>query len=156
VLERATAQVVQAAPEAADGLPDPGDCALPDRRLAPPEDRLEEAGRLEQDVLEASALASAGLPQEALQRAASLWRRAEALGYAPLEAEAGLLEGRLTALVTADARSADRTLHRALVAAELGRHDRAAAEAWVELSAVRGEKLGQLEEGLRAADHAQA
>src|SRR5262249_37194024 len=105
---------------------------------------------------EVAALASTGLQQEALARAGVLSRQAQALGYPPLEAEAALLEGRLTALTTTDYRPAEQMLHRAPVSAAVGRHGRAAAEAWVGVSSVRGERLGQLEEGLRAADHAQA
>ncbi|NVB83882.1 MAG: serine/threonine protein kinase [Kofleriaceae bacterium] len=126
-------------------------------RVPPPADT---ATRIRVDALrsrlaKARAIGTAGKYTEAQAAATQLAGEAAQLGYRPLHAEALLLAGAL-AERAGDAKTAEAQLTQAVQAAEAGRDDLAAAQAWVTLVRVRGISLGKADDALVAAGHASA
>jgi eukaryotic-like serine/threonine-protein kinase len=110
---------------------------------------------IDQRLSQAEALFRAGRYQAALEAAVPAADQAAAIGHKPSQAEALLLLGRVQDASGLLA-EAERSLNAALLAAEAGRHDRAAAEAWIQLVSVVGDRLGRYQEGQRLAEHARA
>ncbi|MDI3288743.1 serine/threonine-protein kinase [Polyangium sp. 15x6] len=160
VLETSGKDQVAKAPEAAKSLGDVSVCAdveglrspvrLPERQAA-----ADEARAIREQIARASALSAVGRYQEGLSIAEATVTRAEALTHAPTEAEA------LTALAdlqiaTGDPKAAEASLRRAFSAAQAGRHDRAAADAAIQLVDVVGAQLRRFDDGLHWAWLAEA
>ena len=110
---------------------------------------------LQRSLAEARALGVAGRYAAAATAAEPIAEAAVALHYRPLEAEALALRGTYQDRA-GDAKSAERSLRDAVVAAEAGRHDRAALEAWVQLVGVVGYSAGRFAEGHECARLARA
>ncbi|MCY0994887.1 serine/threonine-protein kinase [Nannocystis sp. ILAH1] len=133
-------------------------------RPAPGQDRLpvpeDAASRTEVEAIRAAlaeveVLQTAGALAEARDRARSLVRRAEALAYRPVAAEALLLQGILEA-EGADPHLGAQIVRRAANDAEAVRHDRVAAEAWSFLVFHAAQRLGDLERAREYAEQADA
>ena len=103
----------------------------------------------------AKAHQDAGRMDSAQTVISALDREAEDLGYWPLTAEVLLRKGHLLS-ARGEAEEAAQVLNSALLAAGAGRHDRAAAEAFVRLVRVAGYQQGDLEGSRRFAAQAQA
>ncbi|MBL8607052.1 MAG: serine/threonine protein kinase, partial [Myxococcales bacterium] len=145
-LERATPEVTLAAGEATAALPDLAPCddaaglgALEPRPAGPRAVALRD---LEGRLAAARADGAAGVAsEESLAAARALVVEADAIGYRPAIAEARLVAA--SALRRrGEIALAEREAGAALVAAEGGRDDRAAAAVWLELLAVRAERGG--------------
>ncbi|MDI1442595.1 serine/threonine-protein kinase [Polyangium sp. 6x1] len=160
VLETSGKDQVAKAPEAAKSLGDVSVCAdveglrspvrLPERQAA-----ADEARQIREQIARASALSAVGRYQEGLAVAEAAVTRAQALAHAPTEAEA------LTALselqsAMGDPKAAEASLRRAFSAAQAGHHDRAAAQAAIQLVDVVGSQLRRFDEGLQWAWLAEA
>ncbi|MBX7083309.1 MAG: tetratricopeptide repeat protein, partial [Nannocystaceae bacterium] len=141
-------------------LPDPSVCSdtasLAAAAISPPPPAQAEAvAALRDRLAEVFALDGAGEHEQALARAQALLPEVEALGYAPLLAEALL---HLGAVQTAagDYALAVATLERGHAEAVASRHDRMAGRIASELVFVEGERRGRLPEALAWAQHAAA
>ncbi len=160
LLSRADREVTENAVAAAEALGSISACWR-QRSLSTPEKPPAEPARRQQlealraRLLESKALLDAGKYALATERARALAQEARAFGYRPLSAEALLLLGRLEDKGNA-LPAAERSLHEALVAAEGGGHDEAAAQAWSQLAWVVGARQARAEEGHRWARHAEA
>ncbi|MEZ4383063.1 MAG: serine/threonine-protein kinase [Nannocystaceae bacterium] len=146
LLVRADAAVVERATEAAASLPALAACRDHDALLGdpqvPPEGplRAQVQGARER-LAEAAALASAGRLDDAAETAAETAAQAEALGFAPLVAEAQLRAGAI-AVERRRSEEAERALTEAITAALEADADRIAAEALARRLYVRGDRLG--------------
>ena len=132
--------VIEHATQAAQSLSDVDACADVTALRAPPPPR-DPATRARIDgarelIARARALEAAGKYADVLGLAEASARDAAAIGYAPLQADALLALGRARFL-EGDYPGARDALFDGVVAAEAGRSDRAAAEAWIELMNVR-------------------
>ena len=110
---------------------------------------------LRADLDRVRALESSGKFALALEGARKDATDAKTLGYRPIEAEALYLQGVLEA-ESGDDRAAVATLNAAAFAAEAGRHDEVAAEAWIALVDVLGAKLDRVSESDAAVQRAKA
>jgi eukaryotic-like serine/threonine-protein kinase len=123
----------------------------------PPPHEGEEAERvrtLRRSLAEAKALRDAGRYPEGLALAEPTVETARELGYWPLTAEAWLEVGLLRAGL-AEPQQADEALGRALLAAQAGGHDHAAAAALIYRVRVSTYQEGHLEEGRLYGEYAQ-
>ncbi|CAN5885020.1 hypothetical protein BH11MYX2_BH11MYX2_09050 [soil metagenome] len=82
-------------------------------------------------------------------KAADAVARAKVLGYAPILAEAELVDARI-ARSSDNAAAAEKALYEAIYAAEAGRDDRRAVRAWIDLAAITGIIQKKLDDGRRA------
>jgi tetratricopeptide (TPR) repeat protein len=126
-------------------------------QVEPPSDpaaRLKLA-EVERRLAEAEAQYRAGRYPLALDEVGPAAALAAEVGYKPAQAEALLLRGRIED-ANGKLEEAEASLRAALLAAEAGRHDRAAAEAWIQLLSVVGDRRGRYQEGPRLAEHARA
>ncbi len=136
VFARADPRVVQGAVAGIDGLHDPEDCrTVQTMRIEMPlpadESAASEVATQRQRLDDVMALITTGKRDEALELAQQVVGEAERLAYLPFSAEAYLKLG-----VTLDKKGrydeAATALGTALSAAEVGRHDAAAVDAWNE------------------------
>jgi len=159
LLATADPEIVARSAELVDALGDVAACADVQRLAAPVPPPADPAARAAVDrfrgVLASSrAQASAGRYREAALIAAPALAGARALGYRPLEAEAGYALGRaLTA--NAQPREADAQLTQAVLAADAGHHDEVRLDSEIQLvEAKKG--LGRYDDALRTAEAAEA
>jgi eukaryotic-like serine/threonine-protein kinase len=151
---------VEGAVKGAAGLTPLVRCADTTTLMAPVRPPVDEAARakvqdLRRRLAEAKAAEDMGDHDRGLEIAAAAVRDAEALGYWPLTAEALLRVGAVQeAKVRADDAAA--SLSRALLAAQAGRHDRVAAEAFTRLARVEGSFRANRDGGHRYAGYARA
>jgi tetratricopeptide (TPR) repeat protein len=80
---------------------------------------------------------------------------ARALGYKPLLAEALLLQGQLR-VRTGDPKGGEDSTYEAALAAEAGRHDEIAADAWISLVGIVGSGQGRFDDAARMTRQAEA
>ncbi|MEZ4449970.1 MAG: serine/threonine-protein kinase [Nannocystaceae bacterium] len=154
-LVRADAAAVERAIEAALTLPRPALCD-DDEALAagvPPPELKEPVREARSKLAEAASIAGVGRFADAEAAASEQLTRAQSLGFAPLVAEAALALG-TSALETARADDAERSLSLALHQGIEGRVDRTAAEAVIRRVFVRGAMAG--DQAGAAADEALA
>jgi tetratricopeptide (TPR) repeat protein len=142
LLASADGGLVERALQAAEALPRVEDCAALQALsgLQPPPQEAEARGRFEAaraEVARALALRNAGRFAEALKVVEGAVASAEALGHAPLQADA-LLEQAASHIALRQSTEAEATLHRALQRAEVGRHDVVAARAASYLTLLTG------------------
>jgi tetratricopeptide (TPR) repeat protein len=125
--------------------------------LPPPADpaAVSEMEEIETRLAAARAHQEAGRYASGLDLARAAAAEATELGYRPLEAEALLAQGRLEHRA-GEPKLAEKTLERAVRAAEAGRHDRVAAMAWAELTFLVGYELARYARGVELGDHAAA
>jgi tetratricopeptide (TPR) repeat protein len=155
ILSRADRGLVGRAAEAAQDLPPLSACADASALMAPFREPEEPAARrriaaVRGSLARARALRRTGAYAEGLAAARQASRQAEDLAFWPLAAEALLLQGEIEERA-ARPEEAAATLHRALLAAEAGRHDRVAVEAFARLVRVVGYQQARHEEGHRYA-----
>jgi tetratricopeptide (TPR) repeat protein len=148
---RADVATVEKSPNAAYSLSDVEQCANIAALKAPTPPPHDPALRTKIEALrkrlaEATAAFDAGKLEEPLQGAASIVNEARALNYAPLAAEALLLEGKVHQRRIDGAKS-EHALHQALVAAAEGHHARVAAYAYGLLTYAVGNLLNRHDEG---------
>ncbi len=160
LLSAADAKLVERSVAAASALQDVATCADVAGLTAvvpPPADPAtrQKVNDLRTRLADARALQDAGRYGPALDQARPIGSEAAALAYRPVEAEAFLALGHLQRL-KGERDAAEDSLLRAVRAAEAGRHDRAAAEAWIELVHVVGYEKAQHARGLEFAQHAAA
>nr|AYM53544.1 serine/threonine protein kinase with TPR repeats [Cystobacter ferrugineus] len=155
----ADASLVDEAAKAAHALPPLGGCAnvqVLRATVRPPEDAAtqHEVERLRARLAEARALFDSGQFEPALARTREVADEALALRYRPLQAEVLELRGALEEKV-GDLKASESSLHRAVWAAEAGRHDEVLASAWARL--VRLAMLqSHYEQGREWAEHTRA
>jgi tetratricopeptide (TPR) repeat protein len=101
------------------------------------------------------ALLHTGQYAEGLALAEDIVEDIEGTTYKPLEAEAMFMQGRLQHK-TGDLQAGEKSMYKALWAAEAGHHDTLAARAWTELVLLVGYELARHEEGHRLYKHARA
>jgi len=155
VLSRADREMVGRAAEAAQNLSSLSACADASALMAPFREPEEPAARrriaaIRTSLARAKALRQAGAYGPGLEAARRSSRQAEDVGFWPLTAEALLVQGEIEERA-ARPEEAAQTLHRALLAAEAGRHDRVAVEAFARLVRVVGYQQARHEEGHRYA-----
>jgi tetratricopeptide (TPR) repeat protein/tRNA A-37 threonylcarbamoyl transferase component Bud32 len=140
--------------DAVETLPEVAQCDDPSS-VAPPDLRIVERVATVRRGLDEARLALAVADHEdALERTAALLEAAEALGHAPLLAEAGI--ARAEALrAAARYREAEEASEVALFAAEPARDDRSAALAWLALARTAG-AAGRPADAARYARHLEA
>ena len=142
LLATASADVVGAAPRAAESLPRLRDCsdtaALSSPIKPPPDEQTRQrVERLRAEIAEAHALGLVGAWSQARPAAERAAAGARELGYLPLAAEAEEVLG-LTLRRMGEIDRAEATLFEAAWAAEASRHDLVAARAFAELIYVVG------------------
>jgi tetratricopeptide (TPR) repeat protein len=150
LLARADGAVVEHAVAAANALPSLASCSDVPALLAtvrPPEDpgvrkRVQD---LSDELERLRALDAAGKSSDALADATRAATTARELAYRPAEAEALYLLG-VVQSKTADFKSAVSTFYDAVSAAEAGRHDILAAQAWATLVDLLGARLDRFDE----------
>ena len=160
VFARADRDVVEHAVEATSRLGPVSDCddtaSLASRVLVPESsDARAKVERVRRALDGVRALESAGKFKDALADAKKEVSEADAIGFRPALAEALLVEGRLEN-ETGDSRTAAAELDRAVDAAEAGRHDEVAAEAWITLVEVLGATLDRMNDANAAVARARA
>jgi tetratricopeptide (TPR) repeat protein len=160
VLARGRAEVVEHAREAVLGLPAVAGCEGVEASRSPmPGDPQQAAAVLElrARLAEADVYRALGLGEAALALAVQSQARAEALGFAPLVAEALLAHGE-NAQAEGDLAGAEQWLRDAAVLAEREGHDLVLADARAELAWLRAVELEHFDEvdGLIAAAEAAA
>jgi tetratricopeptide (TPR) repeat protein len=160
VFAEADGKVVQRAVQAAHRLRPIDACADTESLLArvPPPDNTAERDLVEGlrgRLADARALRMAGKQQEALERAEQLARDAAEVGYAPLEAEALLLLGRLET-DAGKANDAVETLRRAALEADIGQDDPLRLEIQGRLVYALGYKLKRFDEAGEAVQRGKA
>ncbi len=106
-------------------------------------------------IAEARALMAAGKVSTGLEQARAIAGAAAAIGYRPVEAEAFYLLGQLEASA-GEQDDAEKSLLRAVQAAEAGRHDRFAASALVSLVFLVGYEKAEYARGMELSRHAAA
>jgi tetratricopeptide (TPR) repeat protein len=159
VLAAADATVVQKAVAAVADLPRLERCADASAltaELPPPEDPkvAQRATALNERLIEAKALSRAGKYAEALAVAEAVVQEADALGYAPLQAQARVLEGFLQ-ILNGKFEQAEATLEQAYNSAVGLRMAAEAAEASRRLVNLVGDQLARHEDGRQWAKHAE-
>jgi serine/threonine protein kinase len=117
-------------------------------RVRPPTDIQDDVIALRAELARAAALRLAGKFEAGRELAGTVRAHAKTLAWRPLEAEAELTVGRLEDDL-GDYEAAQASLQRAYLAAIAGGHDLLALEAVTTLTLVVGDKLAQLEAGLR-------
>ena len=153
------AALVDQAAKAAHALPPLDDCANVEVLRAPvplPEDLAtrEKVERLRGRLAEARALFDSGRFKPALERTRTLAEEALAVPYRPLQAEVLELRGALEEKA-GDVVGSEASLHKAVWAAEAGRHD--AVIAWASARLVRSGMIqAHYAQGREWAEHAQA
>jgi len=110
--------------------------------------------RLEAALAHAGAARAAGRYPEALEVARPIAIASRTIGYRPLEADALVLQGEIE-MATSD-KEARRTLTDAVLAAEAGRNDRAAARGWTDLVFQVGYVEADRDQAPELARHARA
>jgi tetratricopeptide (TPR) repeat protein len=160
VLAAADAEIVERAVRAARALPAIAACddvASLLAEVAPPEDPVA-VGRVDDargKLAEARALFEAGKYERALAIVAPTAAAAKTVQHAPLVADTELLLGK-----TLDELDrypdAEAAFYEAVFAGEAGRHERAVADAWIDLVWMEGVRLGRADETARAARFADA
>ncbi len=155
LLSRADGELVGRAAEAAHDLPSLSACADASALMAPFREPEEPAARkriatIRGALARAEALRQTGSYSSGLEVARQASRQSEGLGFWPLIAEASLVQGKIEERA-ARPEEAAATLHGALLAAEAGRHDRVAVEAFARLARVVGYQQARREEGHRYA-----
>ena len=158
VLADADAALVDRAARVVAALPAIDECADPELVGAAVPADPELAAQVEaiRDELESvAALEQAGRVKEGISRAQALVSSADALGYAPLQAEAAL---RLGALLeqSGDAKGTETVLTRAVWLATSEGDDRTAALSMIRLVGAVGYHQARIEDGLAWARHAEA
>ncbi len=126
-------------------------------KVPPPTDAATQAqiAQVERGLADAQALFVAGRYDRALAKATEVNEQAAQTGHRPTQAEALLMLGRVQH-ASGKPDAAERSLRAALAAAMAGRHDRAAAQAWIELVEEIGDDKGRYQEGQQLADLAAA
>lgn len=157
---RADAQVVGHAVSAAGALGDLGACADRDallRRVPPPRDPEVRARMVEVEtqLSRVSAFYRSGKYGPGLAAALPAARQADALAYAPLQANARLFLGDLYE-ARGDYRLAEEELHKAVWAADRGGDDVRRSWIWRKLAFTVAHRLGRPEEALRLLHHGRA
>jgi tetratricopeptide (TPR) repeat protein len=160
LLRTADARMVDRSVEAALGLPPVAGCADVVALTSPsqlPEDTAVRAqvDQVSRALDEVRALYELGRFKHALEGSAKAVEEAARIGYSPLHAEALVWKG-LSEERAGDSTAAERTLRRAVVAAESGRADLEKARALSRLVFVTGFSLGRFDEAYYWADLAQA
>lgn len=156
VLAAADRAVVEQAVGAVGQLDAIEPCAEPHESGVPPPSDPETARRLavhRETLARALALQRAGKYQEGLDVAEPVVAQAEALGYAPLQAEALLRVGMLHRYLGAFDRAESRLERAYFMGKEVG-HDEVSREAATNLAYVVGSLRRRPEDGLRWAKHA--
>jgi tetratricopeptide (TPR) repeat protein/predicted Ser/Thr protein kinase len=144
-LEAADAEVVVRAGTLTRALPDVETCSDVarlelDRPMPPDGATAAEAERVRTDLAGATARLHAGKYGEGHEEATAATVAARSLAWAPLEAEALGVRGRLEAAL-GEATTAHETLLDAVALAEANRHDMLVADLWLELAAVATAQL---------------
>jgi tetratricopeptide (TPR) repeat protein len=147
LLASADKALVERAIQAAQALPRVEGCAALQALsgVVPPPQEPEARQRLEAtqaEVARALALRNAGRYAEALKVARDAVASADALGHAPLQADA-LIEQSASHIALRQNAEAEDALHRAFQRAQVGRHDVAATRAAMNLTLVLGMNLRQ-------------
>jgi tetratricopeptide (TPR) repeat protein/predicted Ser/Thr protein kinase len=147
LFKSADAQVVQRAAQAVQSLPSLDECENAEalrQVVRPPANAAARAhvAALRTRIAEAEAGDRAGRYRQARKLAEAAASEAQALGYAPVTAEALSLRGDLE-ILTGDAPAAAQTLLAAVESAEAGRHDHARAQALVGMVYVLGARLAR-------------
>ncbi len=160
VLAEADDEVMGRAESAVAVLPALAACRDARTLSAEVEPPADPAGRakiaaVEEKLARGEALLQAGRYQAALEEATAASALAADAAFKPIQAEALLLLGRAQDRNGMLA-EAEESLNAALLAAEAGRADRAAAQAWIQLVSVVGDRRGRYLEGQKLAEHAQA
>ena len=127
------------------------------RAAVPPPEDPRVAARVEAlyaELAEVSALIEGRKNASALDQARSLWERAQAVGYAPLEAES--LLALANALSSEDPTRAEQYYRQALPIAAAGRDDRLQAKVWTDLLYVVGVSQARHDEAFSLAVGAEA
>jgi tetratricopeptide (TPR) repeat protein len=159
VFSHAEAKTVERAVSAANTLAPLEACAnaqalrAPVRPPADPE-TTRWVNELRDRLAHAKEIRDAGRYAEAVKEVAATIERAKALRYRPIEAEAQLLLGQAQ-ILAGDGASAEQSLNAAVDAAEAGKHDAVAANAWSSLVWV-GYMQARYAEAHAWADHARA
>jgi tetratricopeptide (TPR) repeat protein len=159
-LASADTALVQGAVSAVKGLTPLAHCADTEALTAPVRPPADDAAQqkvraLRERLADAKAAEAAGAYGAGLEIATKVASDAERLGYWPLTAEALLRLGALQA-AQAQPESAAASLNAAILAAEAGRHERVAAEAFAHLVRVEGILRTNREAALRHAAYASA
>jgi tetratricopeptide (TPR) repeat protein len=148
---KADVRTVELAVGAAGSLLDPADCA----HAVASSVRSDAPGRgLRTQLSAVKALEDLGKYPEGINRATAVVEQARALKDRVVEAEALFQLGELQRR-NGDT-NAGRSLEQAIMAAVASRHDEVAARAWIRLASFAGIEKGQLDEGLRLAQHGRA
>ncbi|MCX4242874.1 serine/threonine-protein kinase [Paraliomyxa miuraensis] len=160
VLERADAEVVERAVGAVAELPSLEPCAdvvALRSGLAPPDDPAvaSEVSRLRGSIGRARAQLVSGRYESARALATTVLDEAQALGYAPMLAEAHALVGEVLAETSEPEAAAEAFTHAYFSALQV-RHDEVAAQAAASLTSLVGYELARHEEGTRWGEHALA
>jgi tetratricopeptide (TPR) repeat protein len=150
LLSRADAVTLERAVPAADALGDLTACAdlelLRNRARRPADPAIRgRIAEIESHLATTKALRDAGRYQAGLEVASAAAEAARRAAWRPIEAEALFARGELEERTGQDGR-AEQTMHEAILAAEAGRSDDVAADAWLSLVYTVGYKQ------LRAAD----
>ena len=160
LLSQGAPEVVERAVEAANALSPLSACAESAALMAPLRLPADEGSRqhireLRGRLAAAGARLAAGRYDDGLEVAKAVAGEADDLGYWPLRAEAHLRSG---LLLERKVRPEDATaaLTRALLAAQAGRHEQVAAEAYVQLVRVAGYQQQDFDGARRYAEHAAA
>jgi eukaryotic-like serine/threonine-protein kinase len=159
-LAAASATAVERSVDAALGLPDVAVCAdiaTLGQMAPPPGDRVLRAkiAALASRLARADANHRTGSYAAGLALARPILADARALGYRPLEAEAALVQAQLE-LALGDRRSAEASFEATVWAAEAGRHDAIAAQAWAHLVYLVGNGNAEYARGLSLVPRATA
>ena len=160
LLSHADARVVRDAFPAMRALQGVAECASREvllQRVPPPRDPRvrSRVAEVRSRLAEARAQQAAGRLGPALAAAALIERRAAALPYRPLQAEALFLLGDIYEN-TGDFPRAEKVLYEALAAADQSRDDLLRARAWKKLAYLVGYRMGRYDEGIRVAGQARA
>jgi len=110
---------------------------------------------IRRELVRAEVLEKAGQYKDAIPVVDRLVSEATRLGYRPIEAEALYRRGTVQTFMGEYA-AAEQSLRDAAFAAESGRHDVYAAEAWISLIGLASHDLGVLERAYEYAKHARA
>lgn len=159
-LSEANKKAVSKAAEAAEKLGDPELCAasdvLRDQMLPPQNEEVrQKVEAVRERLARVRALIDLGRDRELLDEAQAMVKEADALGYKPLQAEAGVL---MAAVHRGKLRPDEMraVLEQALYAAEAGHHERIALKIWLELANFLIWRDGRYDEAERCLKHAEA
>jgi tetratricopeptide (TPR) repeat protein/tRNA A-37 threonylcarbamoyl transferase component Bud32 len=157
VYRTADAQALERSFQAAESLPPLRSCADVEALtlgVRPPETKAQrqQVDAVQPDLDAARSLGQAGHTAESLERLRALLPAVEATEYRPLIAEAELARG----MVLEDAEQQIAALQRAIWMAEVSRHDRVAAEAWITLVRAYGAGVNDFDRALDSVARADA